>query len=448
LIGSSGNIQDGLPSGTDDVTSGPIAVTALQTPALVLSVAMNTTGGSSDTGGSGYGGPVSGSGFTQITQMWDWGVNLATFESAIITTPGNAAALYSNAPDTANDSYVTVAAAFLPASSPALPSVGIGVAQPQVPDGQSDTLTWSSANATSCTASGAWSGAVATAGSLAVTPAVTSTYTLTCANANGSSTPSSATVYVIPSPPVGQPPCADACPPPPTPPATATSSPQLLQIAAAQSITGAGSSDGNSSVAFTTPTRAGNTIWLAVATERTSTPAITVSDSQGNVYHRLDQRNDGAPGFLTVAHFYAAHIAGDGSTPNTVTVHVRNDRRRELVVAEIAGTAATPVVSHAARRQNRTASDGGSISTGSLAVPAGSAPALVLALCMNANGALDPPSSGSPAAGPGYTEVGQFWAGSLRATLETGNLTSPGDAIATFRALDVNPYVTLAAVFH
>jgi Subtilase family len=57
-----------------------------------------------------------------------------------------------------------------------------------IPLGTSATLTWSSIDATSCTASGAWTGAQASSGSVVVTPtsAGSQTYTLTCANANAS----------------------------------------------------------------------------------------------------------------------------------------------------------------------------------------------------------------------------------------------------------------------
>ncbi len=56
--------------------------------------------------------------------------------------------------------------------------------------GGSATLTWSSAGATGCTASGSWSGALATSGTQTVTPASagTDTYLLMCSNAAGNST--------------------------------------------------------------------------------------------------------------------------------------------------------------------------------------------------------------------------------------------------------------------
>ncbi len=72
------------------------------------------------------------------------------------------------------------------------------LAATSVAAGSSTSITWSSVNATSCTASGSWSGTLATSGTQTVTPgtAGTATYTLTCANAAGTSTASSATLTV------------------------------------------------------------------------------------------------------------------------------------------------------------------------------------------------------------------------------------------------------------
>ncbi len=61
--------------------------------------------------------------------------------------------------------------------------------------GTTITLTWASVNATACTASGGWTGTLATSGTQTVTPASgSSTYTLTCSNAAGASVASSTTV--------------------------------------------------------------------------------------------------------------------------------------------------------------------------------------------------------------------------------------------------------------
>jgi hypothetical protein len=68
------------------------------------------------------------------------------------------------------------------------PTVGLTVNPTTIAAGSAATLTWSSTNATACTASGSWSGSQATAGSLAVTPATNGSYsyTLTCTGAGGS----------------------------------------------------------------------------------------------------------------------------------------------------------------------------------------------------------------------------------------------------------------------
>jgi hypothetical protein len=62
--------------------------------------------------------------------------------------------------------------------------------------GSPATITWSSINATSCSASGSWSGSLATSGSKTVTPSAvgTAAYALKCANASGSSAASSVSV--------------------------------------------------------------------------------------------------------------------------------------------------------------------------------------------------------------------------------------------------------------
>ncbi len=66
------------------------------------------------------------------------------------------------------------------------PTVTLSASSASITSGSSSTLTWSSTNATSCTASGAWSGTQATSGTQAVSPTSTSTYTLSCTGASGS----------------------------------------------------------------------------------------------------------------------------------------------------------------------------------------------------------------------------------------------------------------------
>lgn len=79
------------------------------------------------------------------------------------------------------------------ASSP--PTVVFTAASSSVTAGQTVTLTWSSTNATSCTAGGssAWTGSQSTSGTLAVIVSATATLTLTCTG-NGGSAAQSVTV--------------------------------------------------------------------------------------------------------------------------------------------------------------------------------------------------------------------------------------------------------------
>lgn len=67
-----------------------------------------------------------------------------------------------------------------------LPTVFLSASPTSIVSGSSSTLTWSSTNATSCTASDAWTGTRATSGTEFVSPTSASTYTLTCVGAGGS----------------------------------------------------------------------------------------------------------------------------------------------------------------------------------------------------------------------------------------------------------------------
>jgi hypothetical protein len=78
----------------------------------------------------------------------------------------------------------------IPAPTP-VPTVALSASPTSVAAGQASTLTWTSTNATGCTASGAWSGTEPTSGSVS-TGAInqTSTYSLTCTGSGGSATAS------------------------------------------------------------------------------------------------------------------------------------------------------------------------------------------------------------------------------------------------------------------
>lgn len=74
-------------------------------------------------------------------------------------------------------------------SPSAAPAVSISAAPNAVTAGGSTLLTWSSSNAASCAATGAWSGAKATSGSQTINSiSATSSYTLSCTGTGGSTT--------------------------------------------------------------------------------------------------------------------------------------------------------------------------------------------------------------------------------------------------------------------
>jgi len=97
----------------------------------------------------------------------------------------------------------TQASASVTVSAPPAPTVTIAASPSTVTLGGTTSLTWTSTNATSCTASGAWIGSQNTSGTATETPVSTgtSTYTLTCTGAGGSANASApVTVNAPPAP--------------------------------------------------------------------------------------------------------------------------------------------------------------------------------------------------------------------------------------------------------
>lgn len=82
---------------------------------------------------------------------------------------------------------------------PAQPTVTLSASPTAVTAGGSTTLTWSSTNATGCTASGAWTGARGTSGSEVVSNVTAAaSYSLVCAGAGGNSPASTVSITVNP----------------------------------------------------------------------------------------------------------------------------------------------------------------------------------------------------------------------------------------------------------
>ena len=126
----------------------------------------------------------------------NWSGAEATSGSVVLTPTAAGTQSYTL---TCTNAFGTTAAgtASLPVYSgtpPAVPTLTLGL--PAVAVASSTTLAWSSTSATSCTAAGAWSGALATSGSETITPTAVGpqTYTLTCSNLGGPSTAASVTL--------------------------------------------------------------------------------------------------------------------------------------------------------------------------------------------------------------------------------------------------------------
>jgi len=120
-------------------------------------------------------------------------------------SPGVGSYTYTLACTAVDGTIVTQSATLQVTAAAPAPAVTIAVNPTSITLGQSAALTWSSTNATACTASGAWSGTQALSNStgLSETPTATGTltYTLTCTGAGNTSANASATLTVNAAPP-------------------------------------------------------------------------------------------------------------------------------------------------------------------------------------------------------------------------------------------------------
>jgi len=100
----------------------------------------------------------------------------------------------SSAGSTSQSVTVAVAPVLPPVTPP--PTLSLSASPTSITQGNSSTISWTSINATSCTASNGWSGSKATSGSQSVSPLTATTYTLTCTG-NGGNTSQSVTVNLL-----------------------------------------------------------------------------------------------------------------------------------------------------------------------------------------------------------------------------------------------------------
>jgi hypothetical protein len=151
------------------ISATPTATTTGQVVTLTWSV--SNASGSTCTASGAWSGTVATSG-TQTVTAGDAGTANYTL------TCGSAS----------NTAVVTVA------TPPPSPTVSLTLAPANITTAQSTVLSWSSANATSCTASGAWSGSKATSGSVTITPTASGnfTYSMACSGDGGTANASTA----------------------------------------------------------------------------------------------------------------------------------------------------------------------------------------------------------------------------------------------------------------
>ncbi len=142
---------------------------------------------------------------------------------------------------------------------------------------------------------------------------------------------------------------------------------------------------------FTQNTTAGNTLWVAVTISAyASIYTLSLQDTQGNTFTQLDQKNDLSPGWQTVAHFYAPNIVGDSATPDIIYLHFGIPGTPDgfedyvgMVITEISGVSAAPLVAHSANIQDGLAAGNNNVTSNSMSVEGTQTPALLVALSMN-----------------------------------------------------------------
>jgi hypothetical protein len=134
---------------------------------------------------------------TACTASGAWTGSEETNGTQSVTPTATGSSTYTLTCSGAGGSAHASAALTVNAAAPA-PTVTLSITPASITVGQSATLTWSSSNATSCTASGAWSGTQATSGMLTVTPtaAGAASYTLVCSGAASASATSAVNLTV------------------------------------------------------------------------------------------------------------------------------------------------------------------------------------------------------------------------------------------------------------
>jgi len=162
-------------------TTAPSVPTGLSATVISTSqIDLNWNASTDDTGVTGY-------------SLYRNGIKVATTTSTAYSNVSLAAGTTYTFAVSAFDAAGNSSAQSGPVSSTtavSAPTATLAASPSSIIAGQSATLSWSTTDATSCSASGGWSGARATAGSQTLAPTASVTYTLTCNGTGGSVTKS------------------------------------------------------------------------------------------------------------------------------------------------------------------------------------------------------------------------------------------------------------------
>jgi subtilisin family serine protease len=128
----------------------------------------------------------------------EWSGTLGTSGSRLLTPTPTGILTYSLACTDAASQMVSTGSTVSLSVGLAPPAPILTLGESAIPAGSSTTISWSSQYATSCTASGSWSGTLAANGSQTITASTqgTDTYSLVCTNVVGNSTAASQTLTV------------------------------------------------------------------------------------------------------------------------------------------------------------------------------------------------------------------------------------------------------------
>jgi hypothetical protein len=206
---TAGAFQMAYGGGASDVFVAKIVIHTPTTIALsaapssaTFGAQVNLTATVAEVGGSSVptGTVIFKDGTTSLGSMTLNRTGIAVFSTSSLSVGAHSiTAAYSG--DAANGGS-TSSAASVTVSAAAAPTVTISVAPTSIAVGQSATLTWSSTNATACTASNAWTGSEAVSGTLSETPTTAGTlnYVLTCTGAGGSANATATLTVTVASP--------------------------------------------------------------------------------------------------------------------------------------------------------------------------------------------------------------------------------------------------------